>query len=175
MNQQPTISLNLMPAFYRKQLGLTYGEGYYFDPEYRARVECAEAGFQYECWGRFGAGMAQPEPSAGLFIQPVDLIMRTQGAEWRMPEDATLESWGKPWAGLTVEAIQKIDARAAAAHPVIDALLVQYRQMQKMYGERAGLFGLKDGVMGIHSPYTTALQLIGEDLFLMMEDDPAGV
>lgn len=174
MNSKPDISLNLMPAFYNRRIGLKYGEGYYFDPEHRARVECAEARFQYECWGRFGAGMARPQPSAGLFIQPVDLIMRTQGAEWRLPEDAVLESWGKPWAGMTVAAIRRIDPRAAAAHPVIDSILDQYRQMRKIYGERAGLFGLKDGVMSIHSPYTTALQLIGADLFLIMEDDPAG-
>ena len=172
MRTNVEISLNFMPAFFAKHARLTYGEPYYFDPDYRAQVECAEARFLNECLGRYGVGSATPQPSANLFIQPVDLIMRTQGAEWHMPKDATLESWGTPWAGLTPDEIQRLDPRAAASHPVIDQILRQYRDMEKLYGSRADIFGIKGGTMNIHTPFTTAHQLYGEELFVLMLMDP---
>src|SRR5450830_16043 len=95
------VSLNFMPAFYSKHLGVTYGEPYYFDPGYRARVECAEGRFLFEVLGKYGVGSQDPQPSPSVFIQPVDLVMRTQGAQWRFPPDATVESLGAPWAGLS--------------------------------------------------------------------------
>ncbi|OGV60326.1 MAG: hypothetical protein A2498_07085 [Lentisphaerae bacterium RIFOXYC12_FULL_60_16] len=166
------ISLNFMPAFYTKHTGITYGEAYYFDPAYRARVERTEALFLHECLGPYGAGCASPVPSANLFIQPVDLIMRTQGADWRLPDDATLESWGKPWAELTPAEIARIDPAASAHHPIIDRILDQYREMKKLYGDRADIFGTRSGTMNIHTPFTTAHQLCGESLFIRMMETP---
>ncbi|MDA1088481.1 MAG: hypothetical protein O2901_15895 [Verrucomicrobia bacterium] len=52
----PQISLNFMPAFYRKNAGLRYGEAYLFDPAYRAEVQCAEERFLFESLGRHGVG-----------------------------------------------------------------------------------------------------------------------
>jgi hypothetical protein len=161
-----------MPAFYHRHLGLTYGEAYYFDPAYRAAVERAEGRFLFEVLGRYGVGSREPQPSASVFIQPVDLIMRTQGAEWRFPSDATVESWGTPWAGLAPAEIAAIDPRTAAQHPVMDAILDQYRILERLYGERADIFGTKSGTMGIHTPYTTAHQLYGEELFVTMLTEP---
>ncbi len=169
----PRISLNFMPAFYRRHAGLRYGEAYLFDPAYRAEVQCAEERFLFEALGRHGVGSPNPAPSPSLFIQPVDLIMRTQGAEWRYPEDGTLESWGTPWKDLSCEEIVRLDAAAAAQHPVIDALLDQYRVLERLYGERADLCGLKSGMLNIHTPYTTAHQLRGETLFVELLTDPA--
>ncbi len=166
------ISLNFMPAFYRRHLGLAYGEAYYFDPAYRADVERAEGRFLYETLGRYGVGSPDPAPSPSLFIQPVDLVMRTQGAEWRFPPDGTVESWGQPWAGLSPEEIAAIQPRDAAHHPVIDAILAQYQVLTRLYGESADIFGTKSGTMLIHTPYTTAHQLCGQDLFVMMLTDP---
>jgi hypothetical protein len=168
------VSLNFMPAFYAKHLGVTYGEPYYFDPGYRAEVERAEGRFLFEFLHAYGVGGENPQPSPSLFIQPVDLIMRTQGAQWRFPADATVESQGAPWAGLTPQQVAAIDARAAARHPVIDSLIVQYRQLERMYGERADIFGTKTGMMNVHTPYTTAHQLCGEGLFALMLSDPNG-
>jgi uroporphyrinogen-III decarboxylase len=168
------VSLNFMPAFFAKHLGIRYGEGYYFDPGHRADVDRAEARFLHEALGRHGVGSAHPEPSTGIFIQPVDLIMRTQGAEWRFPEDGTVESWGTPWADRSPGAIATIDAEAAARHPVIDRVLEQYRLLSTLYGERADVFGVKTGTMNVHTPYTTAHQLCGEGLLVMLLDDPAG-
>ncbi|MBI3986057.1 MAG: hypothetical protein HY343_04015 [Lentisphaerae bacterium] len=166
------ISLNFMPAFFTKHAGLRYGESYYFDPEYRGRVECEEARFLHEALGRYGVGEARPQPSGNLFIQPVDLVMRTQGAEWKMPPDATLESWGKPWANLAPAEIARLDATAAARHSVIEAILEQYRAMQKLYGDKADIFGMKSGTMNIHTPFTTAHQLCGEALFVLLLTEP---
>lgn len=170
----PAISLNLMPAFYHKHAGVTYGEAFYFDPAYRAGVERVEGRVQYDLWGRHGVGSSDPQPLPTLSIQPVDLILRTQGATWRFPDDATLESVGEPWAALSVAEIEALDPRAAAHHPVIDAILAQYHELQCLYGDRADLFGLKSGMMGIHTPYTTAHQLRGQGLFVEMLADPAG-
>lgn len=167
------VSLNFMPAFYHRHLGLTYGEPYYFDPRYRAEVECAEGRLLYELLGRFGVGAAQPVPSASLFIQPIDLLKLTQGAALHCPPDATLESRGHPWADLSVEEVVRINAAAAARHPMVDGIVRQYRDMLGLYGERADVFGLKAGVMNIHAPYTAAHQLCGEALFLLLLDDPA--
>ena len=50
----PHISLNFMPAFYRRHAGLRYGEAYLFDPAYRAGVQCAEERFLFEALGRHG-------------------------------------------------------------------------------------------------------------------------
>jgi hypothetical protein len=169
----PHISLNFMPAFYRRHAGLRYGEAYLFDPAYRAEVQCAEERFLFEALGRHGVGSPRPAPSPSLFIQPVDLIMRTQGAEWRYPEDGTLESWGTPWKDLTCEEIVRLDTTAAAQHPVIDVLLDQYRVLERLYGEQADLCGLKSGMLNIHTPYTTAHQLRGETLFVELLTDPA--
>ena len=166
------ISLNFMPAFYVKHAGLAYGEGYYRDPEYRGRVECGESLFLYDVLGRFGVGEARPRPTGNISIQPVDLVMGTQGAEWRMPLDATLESWGRPWKGLAIDEVQAIDARSASCHPLVDSIVVQYRTMEKLYGARADIFGLKSGTMTIHTPYTTAHALCGEDFLGMLAMEP---
>ena len=163
-----------MPAFYHRHLGLSYGEAYYFDPGYRAEVECAEARFLFEILGRHGVGSRSPQPSTSIFIQPVDLIMRTQGAEWRFPPDGTVESWGTPWAGLAPAEVARLDAGGAAQHPVIDAVLKQYREMERLYGDAADIFGTKSGTMTTHTPYTTAHQLYGEELFVRLLTDPAG-
>ena len=169
-----SVSLDFMPAFYTKHLGLTWGERYYFDPDYRSQVEMARDRFLYDVLGEHGVGSPQPTPSPCLTIQPVDLFMRTQGAEWRFPTDGTVESWGQPWKGMTVSEILALDARAAAAHPVIDAILHQYGELRTLYGARADVLGLRSGAMLIHGPYTTAHQLLGEDLFILMYDDPSG-
>jgi len=44
--------------------------------------------------------------------------------------------------------------------------------MRLLYGESADIFGIKSGLMGIHTPFTTAHQLMGEELFYMMIDEP---
>ena len=169
------VSLNFMPAFYSKHLGVTYGEPYYFDPRYRAEVERAEGRFLFEVLGKYGVGSQDPQPSASVFIQPVDLIMRTQGAEWRFPLDAAVESRGTPWASLTPQQIAAVDPREAACHPVIESLIEQYRELERLYGDQADIFGTKSGTMNIHTPYTTAHQLCGEELFPLMLADPAAV
>lgn len=168
------VSLNFMPSFFSKHLGLRYGEGYYFDPCHRAEVERAEGRFLYESLGRHGVGSPHPEPCPNLFIQPVDLVMRTQGARWRFPEDGTVESWGAPWAGLEPGRIAAIDAREASLHPVVQSVIEQYRTLEGMYGERADLFGMKGGTMNVHTPYTTAHQLCGEGLLALLIEDPEG-
>lgn len=167
-----SVSLNFMPAFYHRHTGVTYGEPYYFDPRYRAEVECAENRFLYDILGRFGVGSPHPEPSATLFIQPIDLLKLTQGAEMHCPADATLETRGHPWAGLSLGEVARIDPCAAARHPIVDTIVRQYREMRTLYGERADVFGIKAGLMNIHTPYTTAHQLCGESLFLLLIDDP---
>lgn len=171
----PTISLNLMPAFYHRHAGVTYGEAFYLDPAYRAEVERVEGRVQFDYWGRWGVGSADPQPSPSLFIQPIEIILRTQGAGWRFPVDATLESLGEPWADLSIAEIESLDPLEAAHHPVMDEIIAQYRELQRLYGDRADLFGLKSGMMTIHTPYTTAHQLRGQGLFIEMLTDPAGV
>ena len=168
-----TVSLNFTPSFYHKHLGVTYGEPYYFEPRYRSQIERAENRFLYEILGRFGVGSAEPAPSTQIFIQPVDLVKITQGSEIHCPSDATLETLGQPWAGLTVGQIERIDAQDAARHPIIDALVRQYHEIEALYGGKADAFGIKTGVMDVHTPYTTAHQLCGESLFLLLMDDPA--
>jgi len=167
-----TVSLNFMPAFYHKHAGVTYGEPYYFEPRYRAEVECAENRLLYEMLGRFGVGSPRPIFSASLFIQPIDLLKLTQGAELHCPPDATLETRGHPWADLTPGQVARIDPHAAAHHPIVDMIVRQYRDMRTLYGQRADVFGIKTGLMNIHSPYTTAHQLCGESLFLLLMDNP---
>ena len=168
------VSLNFMPSFYHKHLGVTYGEAYYFEPRYRAEVDRAENRFLHEVLGRFGVGSPDPQPSATLFIQPIDLVKLTQGAELRCPADATLETWGHPWADLTPGQVEALDAQTAARHPVIDALVRQYHELRSLYGDRADVFGIRAGGMCIHTPYTTAHQLCGESLFYLLMDDPDG-
>ncbi|MHB8994481.1 MAG: uroporphyrinogen decarboxylase family protein [Armatimonadota bacterium] len=167
-----TISLNFMPAFYNKHLGLTYGEAYYFDPAYRATVDCAEQRFLYEALGEHGVGSRTPQPATGIFIQPIDLILLTQGATLDCPEDATLQTRGAPWAGLSVGEIERLNPHQAARRPIVERVLEQYRAMLELYGERADIFGLKAGSMCIHTPYTTAHQLCGESLFMLMIEEP---
>lgn len=169
-----TISLNFMPAFYCKHLGLTYGEPYYFDPAYRAEVERAEQRFLHLALGEYGVGSEDPQPSPSLFMQPIDVILLSQGALLHCPEDATLETRGAPWAGLSTAEIERVDPREAARHAIVDAVLAQYRVLAEMYGDCADVFGLKAGGMTIHTPYTTAHQLCGEGLFMLMMEDAEG-
>lgn len=167
-----TVSLDLMPAFYYKNLGLKFGEAYYFDPGYREKVEQAKGKFLRGELGAYGVGDPTGASAHTLFIQPVDLIMRTQGAEWRFPDDATVESAGQPWARLSPEEIAKIDPRSAAFHPVVDACIDQYRDLRRLYGDEADIFFARSGIMNVHTPYTTAHQLCGEELFVLMTLEP---
>lgn len=166
------ISLNLMPSFFSKHIGTTYGERYYFDPAYRADIEREEEKFLFDILGQFGVGSKEPCPSSNLFIQPIDLIKATQGAEIYCPPDATLETHGHPWAGKSSDEIRKISASDAAQHTIVDKLLKQYGEILKLYGDSSDIFGIKSGLMGIHTPYTSAHQLMGEDLFYLMMDEP---
>ncbi len=175
MKKKTDISLNLMPAFFAKHIGTAYGEKYYFNPAYRAEIERAEQRFLFDVLGQFGVGSKEPRPSTNLFIQPIDVIKATQGAAIHCPEDATFETHGHPWACKSADEIRAISANDAAQHPFVDKLLKQYGELQRLYGERADIFGIKSGQMGIHSPYTTAHQLMGEELFFLMIDDPDGV
>lgn len=172
MSTATEISLNLMPAFYTKHLGLRYGQAYYFDPSYRERIEREEYRLLHELLAEYDAFPEPFRPSANLFIQPLDLIRKTQGSEWRFSDDATVESVGAPWAKLSIDEIRRIDPQAAAQHPILRDLVAQYRQMQRQYGERADIFGMKSGVMNIHTPYTTAQQLYGENLFILLLSEP---
>ncbi len=167
------VSLNFMPAFYTKHTGTTYGEAFYFDIAHREKVERTESEFLHDTFGAHGVGAVHSKPSANIFIQPVDLIMRTQGAEWIFPEDGTVESLGAPWRGKSIEEIARIDAKAAASHPVIDTVLEQYEAMRMRYGN-ADIFGVKSGVMTIHTPYTTAQRLTSDDIFVHIATDPPG-
>lgn len=169
------ISLNLMPSFFAKHTGVVYGENYYFDPLYRAEVERREGKFLFEILGRFGIGSREPMPSSNLFIQPIDVIKATQGADIFCPPDATLETHGHPWASQSVDEIRRISAVEAARHPIVEKVLKQYLKLSELYGENADIFGIKSGNMIIHTPFTTAHQLIGEKLFYMMMDDPEEV
>jgi hypothetical protein len=173
----PNISvwLGLMPAFYTKHLGVTYGEAYYFDFAYRAEVMRRESLFLYELFGDLGVGEADPQPVPAIFVQPIDLMLHTQGAPWRFPDDAPLESIGAPWAGKSLEEIAAIDPQDAARHPVMDRLLAQYAALEAVYGDRADIFGVKSGTMNIHTPYTTAHQLCGEALFELLMFEPEAV
>ncbi len=161
-----------MPAYFNKNLGLTYGEAYYFDFAYRAEIMAAECRFLYEQLGDYGVGEAVPRPLPNIFIQPIDLMLHTQGAPWRFPEDATLESIGAPWAKLSIEEIAAIDPRSASEHPVMDRLLDQYRDIERHYGDAADIFMVKSGMMNIHAPYTTAHQLYGEEIFVLLMTEP---
>lgn len=169
-----TVSLDFMPAFYTRRIGLKWGEGYYFDPVYRAQVEMARERFLYDILGHCHFGSPDPQPQPSFFIQPVDLFMRTQGADWRFPDDGTVESWGQPWRTLEVAEIERIDPREAAAHPVIDAIIRHYGELRKVYGDQADVLGLRSGLVNIHGPYTTAHQLMGEELFMLMADSQDG-
>ena len=171
--ERPAISLDLMPSFFHKHLGLRFGEAYYFDISHRESVEAAKERLKHELLGRYGVVNQGTRPARNVFVQPVDLVLRTQGATWRFPEDATLESEGTPWAGLEPEEIEAIDARAAASHPVVDLLLDQFGELRRHYGDTADIFGGRAGLMGIHTPYTTAHQLCGEQLFIWMALEPA--
>jgi uroporphyrinogen-III decarboxylase len=117
-------------------------------------------------------GSPHPEPSTSFFIQDHDLVLRTQGAEWRFPEDAWVESWNSPWKDLSVEEIARIDPNQAAHHPVIEAIIAEYREMERMYGDRADILGTKAGTLSVHTPYTTAMQLVGEELLIIILTDP---
>jgi hypothetical protein len=167
-----TVSLNFMPAFYHRHLGLRYGEAYYFDPACRADIERAEGRFLYEAFGGHGVGSPEPEPSPSFFMQPVDLLMHTQGAPWQFPEDATVESLAAPWAGLTSDEVARLDAREAAHHPVMDRILAQFRTLQRLYGDQADILFSRSGSMYTHTPYTSAHQLCGQDLFVDMLLEP---
>lgn len=166
------ISLNFMPAFFTRHLGISYGEAYYFDFDHRVAVTRAEQRLLFELFGEYGVGEADAQPVPGIFVQPIDLLLHTQGAPWRFPADATLESIGAPWAALSIEEIAAIDPRSAAEHPVLDRLLAQYRAMERRHGARADIFGMRSGTMNIHAPYTTAHQMYGQELFVLLLTEP---
>lgn len=165
------ISLDLMPAFYAGQLGLSFGDAYYFDPGYREKVDAAKHTFLHDIIGPDDYPI--PPSSHSIFVQPVDLVMATQGAEWRFPDDSTLESLGAPWSSLEPDDVALIPAEDAANHPVLDRILSQYHELAALYDD-ADIFGIRSGIMNIHTPYTTAHQLCGEELFVIMALDPDG-
>lgn len=92
-----------------------------------------------------GVGSRTPEPPAGIFIQPIDLIMLTQGAALDCPDDATLQTRGAPWAGLSISEIELIDPLQAARHPIVERVLEQYWAMLELHGERADCGRFLDG------------------------------
>jgi len=90
-----TVSLNFMPAFCSKHLGLVYGEAYYFEPEYRAEVDCAEQRFLYETLGGVG-------PRTNLRLHQAVLVSCSRprsGAEARLgcTSERTLWDWRVVW------------------------------------------------------------------------------
>jgi hypothetical protein len=161
-----------MPAFFHKHLGVNYGEAYYFDLGHKEEVSIAEQKLLYDFFGDFGVSSQKPQPDTNVFIQSVDLIMKTQGAEWRFPDDGTVESWGKPWEHLSPEEIMKIKPEDVAHHPVVDRMIALYEVVKRHHGDAADICFTKSGMMNIHTPYTAAHQLCGEEVFITMMTEP---
>lgn len=168
-----SVSLNFMPSFYHARLGIEYGEEYYFNPEHRIWIGREEQKLLYTLFKKYGVGSPESAPDCIIQIQAVDLIRGLAGSRWQFPRDAVLESLDTVWAGVDPDKIASLDPHDFAFHPIMDRIISQYRYMSEKYGNAADVFYMKTGdMMSIHSPYTTAHQLCGEDIFIYLASEP---
>ena len=92
-----------------RHFGVDYGSRYHHDPVYRVETDMKVAKGLYQQFGKYGMGSADPKPSPGVGIQPLDFMNGAMGGKMVYKENTSVETPDKPLSGVkTIEDMQNL-------------------------------------------------------------------
>jgi hypothetical protein len=175
------INFSYHVAFHARSFGADYGERYHKDPLYRIEQERKIAIGYHKLFGEFGMGDQNPKPCLGVTIQALDFMNAALGGKMEYHRDENVWTPDKPLSHIQnmadLKRLQDIDWNN---HPLFLDLFRQVDEMKRAYPDLPvshvqGVWA--DGEKGqstfltMHTPYTTAFRLMGEEIMVIMMSD----
>lgn len=181
VNQRKVI-LGFLPGYAAREFDIDFGARYHADPVYRSSQDKKSAQRFYERFGQYGLGSPQPDDTKSVGIQPLDFLNNALGGLIEYKKDESPWTPEKPLGHIQrlsdILAMPDIDWDN---NPVWQDQLRQYDILCRLYGKdeinwvqfvgKAGERG-EESLFIIHTPYTTAFRLLGENLFEFMLCEP---
>lgn len=180
----PRAIIDFNPEYLHRFCGADFGLRYHIDPLYREEQDGAVAAALRQRFPEYPSLFPAPEERVeiGWGLQPLDFLNAARGARMAYASDAAIQSIDRSLAQLNCPA-------AIMAEPDIDwdqnpvwrDLLRQIGQLRCRYPGRKVTWvqsmvipdrSARRGGLSLHSPYTTAFRLLGEDIFLLMYEEP---
>ena len=172
------VSLCFHHSYNSRFFGVNYGKRYHYDPIYRIESELKVAAGLYRKFGKYGMGQAEPLPTLGVGIQPLDFLNAALGGKMVFRKDEAVQTPEKPLSNIRkISELEKLGDILWQDHPLFEDLFKQVEQMKKAYPElpisyiqgvwRDGPAGQKT-FLTMHTPYTTAFRILGQEILELM-------
>jgi len=176
-----SISFSYHPAYHFRVFGADYGARYHSDPLYRIEQDRKVSIGYYQRFGEFGMGDRDPKPCLGVSIQPLDFMNAALGGKMEYHADESVWTPDKPLANIQSMAdLAKLNDIDWDNHRLFLDLFRQIDEMKPVchglpishvQGVHAEGQGGQQSFFVMHTPYTTAFRLVGEDIMVAMMMD----
>ena len=173
----PNLKVRFARSWFHKNYGFVFDESFQLDPLNRVKVEMEMERKLAERFPGLPLGNSDPQPSPGIFFQPLDIICSMFGSRWEFFKDKEVWSVDTPWKEIdSVEEIKNMRIPDLEKTWVIKEMLRQLRILKKNYKNGVSFYGGKEwgenlGI--VHTPLTTAYKLVGERFFEELYESPA--
>ena len=162
LNTVVPVMIALLPSWYHERYGLSFGEKFYFDPDYRTQTTVQAKRFAYKHFGDIGISCAEPILCPDTVDFEAASIPAILGCDVEFLQD------NYPWAHhLTESEIDSLQLPddIESVYPVCK-WLDQNRHISDKYGQKPPLAWNTQGIQNI------ALALVGDELFLDYNINP---
>lgn len=178
-----SVNLCFHLAYNSRHFGADYGKKYHSDPVYRVETDMKVAKGLYQQFGKYGMGSADPKPSPGVGIQPLDFMNGAMGGKMVYKENTSVETPDKPLSGIeTIEEVQNLADIDWETSSLLRNCFEQAEKIQQAYpdfsiNEIQSVWqegeGGQESFLTMHTPYTTAFRLFGQEILekMMLEED----
>lgn len=173
-----SISFSFHPAYNSRHFAADYGQRYHCDPMFRIETDIKVAKGLYREFGEYGIGDPDPKPELSVGIQPLDFMNAALGGQMIFKSDESVRTPDRPLSNIKcVSQLEKMGDIDWKNHPLFHELFRQVDQMRSAYPELpvSGVQGVwQDGEDGqhsfltMHTPYTTAFRLVGDEILVIM-------
>ncbi len=165
-------------AYHFRNFGADYGERYHMDPLYRIEQDRKVSIGYYQRFGEFDMGDQDPKPCLGVSIQPLDFMNAALGGKMEYRMDESVWTPDKPLSNIqNMSDLEKLNDIDWDSHRLFLDLFRQIDEMKRAYpdlpishvqGVWADGEGGQKTFFTMHTPYTTAFRLMGEDILVTM-------
>ncbi|MDA8211053.1 MAG: hypothetical protein M0021_04145 [Clostridia bacterium] len=160
-SKQIQAKVGFYPNWWAKNYGITYGEKYYYDLEYRINIFQKQQRILFERFGDLGMGNADPAPEPFIDYGMV-LLPEVFGCKTKFYEDAL--PWAIP-ANLSEADIEKLEVPdLTTVHPMTE-IIRQMDYLEEKYGRVTGNINTT-GVLNL------GLKIRGDQLYMDFYENP---
>lgn len=160
-NNHIPLGVGFYPDWWYQNYGISFGEQYYHDPDYRVDTQAKMQVALHERFGDVGLGNPDPSPKPlityGMVMLPAifgcEIVFKDEALPWAMPLNLSKEECDK---------LTKPDLKTASP---MKEMLGQITHLQDKYGKVVGDINTT-GVQNL------ALKLRGDEFYIDMYEDP---